>query len=341
VKDRTTLPDATTSSLDGTVVGNGVQRQLRTRRFVASAAYTTLLTALFTRPLVGLATMALSSDLHSHILLVPLIAAYLFYIRWHELPITYSFSLLPAGITGGVGCAALVVAHALALRQPSISPNDHLALIALSFVCFLAAGGYALLGSRWMRAATFPICFLLFLIPLPDSIVESFETALVLGSAEVANLFFNLSGIAFYRNATTFQLPGIALEVARECSGIRSTWVLFITSILAANLFLQTSSRRTLLVLFGIPLGILRNAFRIVVIGWLCVERGPQMINSIIHRRGGPLFFVLSIVPLLVVLWGLRRSEQKRCKISHAPFVAGPSTTRNNSDGRAARGYNQ
>jgi len=59
------------------------------------------------------------------------------------------------------------------------------------------------------------------------------------------------------------------------------------TSILAANLFLKTRWRRFALVAFAIPLAILRNGFRILVIGLLCVNAGPQMIHSLIHRRGG------------------------------------------------------
>jgi len=33
------------------------------------------------------------------------------------------------------------------------------------------------------------------------------------------------------------------------------------------------------------------------------------MIHSVIHRRGGPIFFVASLVPLFVVLWWLRRGD--------------------------------
>ena len=62
---------------------------------------------------------------------------------------------------------------------------------------------------------------------------------------------------------------------------------------------------------FVIPLGILRNGFRILVIGLLCVHVGPQMIDSTIHHQGGPFFFALSLVPLLLLLWWLRRQEQR------------------------------
>jgi exosortase/archaeosortase family protein len=115
--------------------------------------------------------------------------------------------------------------------------------------------------------------------------------------------------VPFLRAGAVFQLPNITIEVAQECSGIRSSWVLLMTSILAANLFLKTSWRRFALVAFVIPLAILRNGFRILVIGLLCVNVGPQMIHSVIHRRGGPVFFVLSLIPLFLLLWWLRKGE--------------------------------
>ena len=103
----------------------------------------------------------------------------------------------------------------------------------------------------------------------------------------------------------------MVLEVAEECSGIRSTWVLLITAVLAAHLFLRSTWRRTVLVMLVLPLGVIRNGFRIVVIGWLCVRYGPHMIDSLLHREGGPVFFGLTLIPLFALLWWFRRGERR------------------------------
>jgi exosortase/archaeosortase family protein len=124
-------------------------------------------------------------------------------------------------------------------------------------------------------------------------------------------MYFAIAGTPLVRQGTIFELPGIVLEVAQECSGIRSSWVLFITSVLAANLFLESPWRRFVLVAFVVPLGILRNGFRVFVIGMLCVHIGPHMVDSVIHRQGGPFFFALSLVPLFFLLWWLRRGERR------------------------------
>ena len=162
-----------------------------------------------------------------------------------------------------------------------------------------------------MRAMAFPMAFLAFMIPLPSQAVDALEIASQNASAEVANALFIVSGTPTLRDGNVFQLPGIIIRVAQECSGIRSTLVLFVTSLLAAYLFLRTSGRRAVLVAAVIPLGLLRNGFRILVIALLCVHIGPQMINSPIHRRGGPIFFAASLVPLFILLWALYRSEQR------------------------------
>src|SRR5438046_5477613 len=182
-------------------------------------------------------------------------------------------------------------------------------LFALSFVCFVIAGTFLFLGSRWAYSAMFPLFILAFMITLPEAAVDLLENASKEASAEVANWLFLISGTPFLRNGTVFQLPGIAVEVAKECSGIRSSLVLVITSLLAANMFLRTTWRRALLVGAVIPLGLLRNGLRILVISLLCVHIGPHMIHRVIHRRGGPVFFVASLVPLFVVLWWMRRGE--------------------------------
>jgi exosortase C (VPDSG-CTERM-specific) len=193
-------------------------------------------------------------------------------------------------------------------RAPAI--GDRLTLLTASFLCCLAAGGFFFFGRDWMRAAAFPLAYLIFMVPMPDAMADALETASKYASAEVANVLFHFSGTPILRAGLVFQLPNITIEVAQECSGIRSSWVLFITSILAANLFLKTRWRRFALVAFVIPLAILRNGFRIAVIGLLCVNAGPQMIHSAIHRRGGPVFFLLSLVPFLLLLWLLRKGER-------------------------------
>ncbi len=279
----------------------------KTWRFWTGACFAIVLLAAFARPLLALMNYAAGSELHSYILLVPFVSVYLLYLRRNQLPKNYTIDLPLAIVFLAAGLGVMAFTYSSIGLAPA--DNAHLVLLTLSFLCCLTAGGFFFFGRNWMRAAAFPISYLIFMLPMPDAMADMLETASKYTSAEVANLFFYLSGTPFLRAGLFFQLPNITIEVTQECSGIRSSWVLLMTSILAANLFLKTPWRRLALVAFVIPLGILRNGFRILVIGLLCVNAGPQMIHSLIHRRGGPLFFMLSLIPFFLVLWWLRKGD--------------------------------
>jgi exosortase C (VPDSG-CTERM-specific) len=278
-------------------------------RLWIGACFAIVLLAAFAQPLLALINYAAGSELYSYILLVPFVSAYLLFLGRDQLPKNYVVDLPLAIVSLAAGLALRVFIYWLHFVKRAPGDNDYLTLLTLSFLCCVAAGGFFFFGRGWMRSAAFPLAYLIFMVPMPDAMADALETASKYASAEVANFLFHLSGTPFLRAGLVFQLPNIAIEVAQACSGIRSSWVLFITSILAANLFLRTPWRRFALVAFVIPLAILRNGFRILVIGLLCVHMGPQMIHSPIHNRGGPLFFVLSLIPFFLVLWLLRKGD--------------------------------
>jgi exosortase C (VPDSG-CTERM-specific) len=179
------------------------------------------------------------------------------------------------------------------------------------------------LGRTLLRAITFPLGFLVCMAPLPVAVSDALETFLQHRSAAAAAGFFKLYGTPFFRVETYFQLPGFSLNVAPECSGIHSSLALFITSLLAAWLFLRSPWKRAILCLAVLPLAVLRNGLRVFVIGELCVHVGPEMIDSYIHRHGGPVFFVLSLVPFFLLLLLLLKTERRRQK----PGAAKPLTS--------------
>jgi exosortase C (VPDSG-CTERM-specific) len=281
-------------------------------QFKGLILFTAVLAVVFGRSLFNLATFSFHSEFYSYILLIPAVSIYLVWIKRGELKPELRSNLSIALLLFATGAAALV-GYWLALRHGWAQERpDRLAVTTLSFLLFLLGGGFLFLGSKYLRALTFPVAFLFFCIPFPMVVRSGIETFLQHGSAEIAYLMLTATGMPVFRTGTYFQLPSMQLEVAPECSGIHSTMVLVITSLLAAYLFLKTPSTRWILMLVVIPLALLRNGFRIFVIAQLCVRIGPQMIDSAIHRRGGPVFFVLSLVPLFLLLLYLSKRESRK-----------------------------
>ncbi|MCF7762209.1 MAG: archaeosortase/exosortase family protein [Verrucomicrobia bacterium] len=263
----------------------------------------------FSRPLRDLLRFAGQSELFSHVALIPFVSLYLAWTSRHEpIPRSRPHRLLALGpLIAGCG---VLLGYWLAMRsgwKPETA--DYLAVMMFAAWLFLVAGVLVWLGTGVCRALAFPLVFLLFMVPFPDFLTRLFESGLQRGSADTAHAFFWMSGTPVFRQGLDFQLPGFAMQVAPECSGIHSSLALLITSVLAGRLFLSSPWNRTLLTLFVIPLGLVRNGFRIFVIGELCVHFGRHMIDSAIHRRGGPVFFALSLIPFLLLLLLLRKWE--------------------------------
>lgn len=289
------------------------------RRLLGFAGFCLLLTLAFIGPLMGLVRYALKEELHSHVLLIPIVSIYLAWQCAGSLPRHRATSLV-----GGVILILLAAGVFLLPQWSGVTPsaNDRHSLVAACYVLLIGAGGFLFLGNPLMRALAFPFAFLVFMIPLPDAAVVGLEQWLMRWSAEVAHWFFQWTGTPVFRSGQVMELPGMTLEVAPECSGIRSTFVLFITSLIASYMLLKSPWHRGLLVAAVIPLGIIRNGLRVLVIGLLCVHKGPHMIDSWIHHKGGPLFFGISLVPLLLMILWFHRRESRAEKVRENPSSA-------------------
>jgi len=279
------------------------------RRSFGFLAAVVLLLVCFHNPLTELVRFSLRDELSSYIPLIPLVSLYLVWLSraaWRDDSAPpRRLAAIPLAL--GLGLIAVYGWGRQAGRV--FEASDYLALMTFSLLALIVAASFVFLGAQTLRAIAFPLAFLIFAVPLPAFVHQAIETFLQHASADAAQMFFFVAFMPAWREGQVFHLPGMSLEVAPECSGIHSTLVLLITSVLAGHLFLRSPWRRTILVCAVLPLALLRNGFRILVIGELCVHIGPEMINSPIHRHGGPIFFAMSLVPFFYLLRWLHNSQ--------------------------------
>jgi exosortase C (VPDSG-CTERM-specific) len=254
-----------------------------------------------------------SSSLYSHLPLVPAISVYLAWVN--------RGAFVPSRISRSVGLMMVPLAMSVAMLGTlwigsqggwQMSKPDRLFLSMSSFVLLIFASGLFFLGRRVVWSFAFPLAVLFFMAPFPKVVENGIEAFFQYASADAAAMMLALSGAPVYREGLIFHLPALTMEVGPECSGIRSSLVLLITSLVAGYLYLRSPWKRAMLTMFVIPLAILRNGFRIFTIGMLCIHVDPDMINSWVHKRGGPLFFALSLLPFFGLLIWLRWSERTR-----------------------------
>jgi exosortase len=284
----------------------------RTRSTFWFAAYATACAVVFWAPLHSLIRAALDSDTYSHILVVPFISITLLWMERERL-----FQVLERNRSSAavLFCAGAMLG-VFGWRNPfHFAGGNWLGFAILGFLCLIWAGFLFFYGAPAFKAGMFPLLFLLLMVPLPGFLLDRFIAWLQVGSADVTEWIFRLSGTTFLREGLFFVLPQVTIEVARECSGIRSTQALLITCLLAGYLLLQTNWRRAVLLLAAVPVLVIKNGIRIATLTLLAVHVDPTFLTGSLHHDGGFVFFGLGMLILLPLLWWLQKTEGSRLGI--------------------------
>ena len=257
--------------------------------------------------LSGLFTSSVPNDYYSHIILIPPISGYFLYLKRKEIFLNSEYPYPQGLILVLAGVALYLYGRML---EGQVNQNDYLFLLTVSVIFFWYGTFIFFYGIQGFRVAIFPLLFLVFMIPIPSILMEKVIYLLQVGSAEVSYLLFGLTGIPVSKEAFIFHLPGLNIEVAKQCSGIRSSLALFITSILAGQYFLETGWKRIILILSVAPLAILKNGIRIVTLSLLGIYVDEKFITQgFLHKSGGFVFFIPSLILLGMILLLLRKSE--------------------------------
>src|SRR5271170_3439546 len=170
-----------------------------------------------TRALVAL---VFANGTFSQIPLIPLVSLFLIYGNRKEIFPDVRFGWIPGAAMITPGMLFLVAAR---LEVGQLSTTNQASLFVFGIV-LIWVGAFALFfGTRAFRAACFPLLFLLFAVPIPEPILSKIIAFLQKESADAAEVFFSLARVPYLRRGLVFDLPGVSIRVAEECSGIRSS----------------------------------------------------------------------------------------------------------------------
>jgi exosortase len=262
-----------------------------------------------------LVVYSLNNESSSHIILIPLVSFFLLYIERKRI-----FSAIsPRPTSGTVLTIVGVLLYWLCYKGfIPLEGNDALTLEAFSIILVWVGGFLSCYGYIALRAAAFPFLFLLLMVPIPDRILDRAIHALQVGSTEIAYRLFQTVGTPVFRQGFYLTVPGVTVEVAKECSSIRSSIALFITCLLSAHLYLRTPWKAALFALLAFPLAILKNGIRIVTLTLLSIHVDPSFLTGNLHHRGGFVFFLIALLILWPVLMLLEKSENPRSAVDPA-----------------------
>lgn len=248
------------------------------------------------------------SDYFTYIPFIPFISAYLLYEKRQAIFFRKGSSLVPGFLLTGFGILLFLLGNQ---RKPPLEHYDFLAAVTFSMIVIWIGGFTLCYGARSLRATVFPLFFLLFVVPIPNVALERIILFLQTGSADISYWFLRATGMPIARDGFVFHLPMLNIEVAPQCSGIRSSLSLIITGVLAAYLFLRTGWARAVLMLSLVPIAIIKNSIRIASLSLLGVYVDESILGSDLHHKGGFLFFIIALAIAGGVLVLLRKLEKR------------------------------
>jgi len=288
--------------------GESSSRASLSRRVLLYLGWILASCLLFLRPMTAFVSYSLASENASHLILIPVISAWVVFLERDRI-----FKALGSDARVGsllLGAAAVVALAAFSMGSRSSTLNQ-LSVYIFALLLVWVAGFAFFFGRRSLERARFPLVFLLLTIPIPDFILNKVIYLLQKGSAEITAVLFDWSGVPVLREGFVFHLARVNIEVARECSGIRSSLALLILAILVAHFYLDTFWKQLVLVVAGLFVMILKNGMRIVTLTLLATYVDPGFLYGRLHHEGGVVFFVLALLLLAPLVWLLERSERK------------------------------
>ena len=263
---------------------------------------------LWYQPLVSTLKLALAGDAYSHILLIVPLTAVLIFLRLRPASATVTASRWPGAVLLAV---ALLVRGFSVWNLGRMSAGNALSVSMFGLVFWWIGSVVACYGVGMFRTLLFPLCFLFLVVPIPDRAVNWITETLQYQSAVASELLFRIARVPVTRDGIWLLIPGLNIEVARECSSIRSSTILIVVTLFLANLLLRSWWRQTLLVAIAIPLSVVKNAVRIFTITELGTRVDPGYLNGRLHHHGGPVFLGLALMVILALLWTLRKNEMR------------------------------
>ncbi len=231
----------------------------------------------------------------SHGFFVPLFSAYVVWLnrkRLARIPLQPSWS----------GLALLVVG----LSVFAVGQLGAELFLARSSLLLVLAGLIVLfLGWTYFRALLFPLAFLILMVPIPAILFNQITFPLQLLDSHLAAIVLPWFGVPVFREGNVINLPGIQLNVAEACSGIRSLMSLSTMSIIYGYLMDSRTVVRILLFVASIPIAVAANSLRIIGTGLLVQYWSPDAAKGYFHSWWGVFIFVIALIMLYLLHRGV------------------------------------
>lgn len=239
--------------------------------------------------------------------------------RWENIDYTHAYVVLPVSLflawykrlqikallgvaasafDTGRGLALLVIGALLFLIGYRL---DFLMITTLSVVPLL----YGIILYRYngqiARILTFPIFYLLLLVPPPlgilDAITLPMRHIISMAAASLLGTF-----LPVHRDGMMIYIQNTQIFVGAPCSGFRSLVTMFALALVYVHVIRMEMKKKLILLAAVVPLAMFGNMVRVIVLSLITYFFGKEAGEGFFHNFSGAVIFVIMMTGLMWVV---------------------------------------
>jgi len=197
----------------------------------------------------------------------------------------------------GVPVLALCLASFVAARITGI-----LEIEAFTMYASLVAGAYLLFGGAVLRTIWFPLVYLAFALPPPDTVVAAVTQPIKIAISEGAVALLYSLGYPVANSGAIIQIGQYELLVAAACAGLNS-----LLTLAALCLFYVYLRHRSNVIAFlviaaaAIPVAVISNFIRVLVLVLVTYHFGDAAAQGFMHDFAGLLMFAVALLTIFAI----------------------------------------
>jgi exosortase B len=231
---------------------------------------------------------------HAHGAMILMIVAWLLFQKRSELAAmkpTQSASLLGFSLFAAGGLMYLLG------RAAHFSIFEFGSQLPVIMGALLLVGGHTALKTCW-----FPVFFLVFMIPLPNSLIDQLTGPLKQWAAVVAEHVLYAMDYPVARTGVMLTVGHYKLQVADACAGLHSMFTLTAMGMLYMHMRQRGGILRNALLLLAIlPIAFVANAVRVLALVLITYHFGDEAGQGFMHGTAGILLIVSALLALIAL----------------------------------------
>ncbi|MBI4825416.1 MAG: exosortase [Nitrospirae bacterium] len=171
--------------------------------------------------------------------------------------------------------------------------------------------GY-LYGSKIAKALSFPILYLLFLVPPPAGILDSITLPMRYGVSFAVEGILGFFNYPIKREGLLLSIGYKDLYMASACSGFRSLIAMLSLSFVYIYLIRAGLFKKIILAAIITPLALTGNLIRVITLCLITFYFGEEAGRGFFHIFSGVIIFMITILGLIYVEMMLNRCKPEK-----------------------------